>query len=232
MQSITTRTAALAALGIAALVVGGCPTTRQAGSVERRGFLRDYSRLQKGADGQALERWVNPAADWSGYTSVVLEPVQIWAAKDTELFELSAEERKALLDYLHAAMARELGQVIQVVERPGEGTIRVRLALTGAESSSAALDTVSTVLPIGLALSGLKSLATGRASFVGAAMVEAELTDARSGITLAQAVDQRFGGKSLGGATSSWSDAQEAFDFWAAGMAKFVDEQQAGEAGE
>ena len=43
--------------------------------------------------------------------------------------------------------------------------MHVRVAITEAEDSNVTLDTISTIVPIGLALSGLSALATGEWGF-------------------------------------------------------------------
>ena len=95
--------------------------------------------------------------------------------------------------------------------------MRLRIALTEAESSYVVLDTVSTVLPIGLALAGLQTAATGSCSFVGSAGVEAELQDSQTGKRLMAAVDRRVGGKMTGQGDKfdEWRTVKNAVDYWA-----------------
>ena len=93
--------------------------------------------------------------------------------------------------------------------------MRISVALTEATTSNAVLDTVSSVLPTGYIFSGTKSLATGTGTFMGAASVEAKITDAELGTLLAAAVDRRGGAKGLSGVTSEWSDVEDSFQYWA-----------------
>ena len=67
-------------------------------------------------------------------------------------------------------------------------------------------------------VSGVTKLATGTYAFVGTAGIEAEFLDSLSGHRLAAAIDERAGGRSLRGGNTTWSDVQNAFDFWAAQM--------------
>jgi len=223
------RAFGLAALALAAVALCGCPTTQQARSVETNGFLSNYSRLEQGESGQALLRWVKPGADFARFEKVQVLPVRIWALPGSGLSEVGKKDRQALVDYFNAALVREIGAEFELVASAGPDTLRFSAALTDAETSSVALDTVSSVLPVGLALAQLKNVATGTPAFVGAVTVEVELSDAGTGEVLAQAVDRRVGGKSLSGATSSWSDAQAAFDYWAARLRAFLVEQRGGE---
>jgi hypothetical protein len=73
---------------------------------------------------------------------------------------------------------------------------------------------ISAVLPQMRLISGAKRLATGTASFVGSAGVEAELLDSLSGERLAAAIDRRAGQTRLRGSDSTWEDVEQAFDHW------------------
>jgi hypothetical protein len=89
------------------------------------------------------------------------------------------------------------------------------MALTDAEQSNPGLDTVSTVMPMGLAASTLTGVVTGKPSFVGEAQAEGRVLDGGSGELLAAAVDRRVGGKSIEGSVDSWGDVDAALQHWA-----------------
>jgi hypothetical protein len=93
--------------------------------------------------------------------------------------------------------------------------MKIKLAITDADSSETALNTISTVMPIGLALSSLKRVVTGSDSFVGEAQCEIDIRDSFTETRLAAAVDRRIGTKALRSKFGGWNDAKEAFDFWA-----------------
>ncbi|MDH5429968.1 MAG: DUF3313 domain-containing protein, partial [Nitrospirota bacterium] len=82
-------------------------------------------------------------------------------------------------------------------------------------TSKTVLDTISSVLPTGYLFSGTKSLATGTGTFMGAASVEAKITDAELGTLLAAVIDRRGGAKRLPGSTAKWSDVENSFQYWA-----------------
>src|SRR5262244_867808 len=76
------------------IAVGGCAATQEAKSVQKSGFLGDYSRLKEGqrgsffsqgAEGQALLVYKNPAADWRKYRKIWLDSVTVWMSqKDSQ----------------------------------------------------------------------------------------------------------------------------------------------------
>lgn len=191
-------------------------TTEQQRGVTESGFLKDYSILRPGAEGEAAFRYVNPNARFSAYDKVLVEPVTLWAASKDSLKDIDEADRSMILDYLHTALVRRLGEKMSIVNEAGPGVLRIRAAITEADKAPAVMSTVSTVMPMMWAASNLKKIAVGTQSFVGKAGGEIEITDSVTGELLAAAVDRRSGTKSLeriGG--GSWDDFRNACDVWA-----------------
>ncbi len=203
-------------LALVFLGVTACATTQQANDVVTAGFLDDYSILQRGVgDHEALRRYVNPIADWKKYTKVMIDPVQLWMGQGSSLRNIPTEERLRLTSLLFGKIRDGLLADYRVVREPGPHVMRISVALTEATTSNVVLDTISSVLPTGYLFSGAKSVATGTGTFMGAASVEAKITDAEIGTLLAAAVDRRGGAKSLSGSTAKWSDVEDSFQYWA-----------------
>ena len=112
----------------------------------------------------------------------------------------------------------QLGQDYALVDRPGSGVLRLRIALTDAWGTKPVLDTLSTVVPVGLAISALERVALGKPLTTGSVRIEAEALDGETGVRLAALVDERVGAKITGrfDKWSKWQDARDAFDYWAA----------------
>jgi hypothetical protein len=197
------------------LGLGACATTEQTRSAKPSGFLKNYSQLRKGDGERAQLFYINRNINFSAYSKVMIEPVTIWHGEGSDLSSVPRDELQQMSDYLYSATRRELGSILKVVERPGPGVMRVRMAITTAKGSNVPMDIVTNVLPPALVINWGKKLATGTHSFVGKAAIEAEVLDSLSYVRLAAAVDERAGGKTFEGKTSKWSDVQEAFDYWA-----------------
>ena len=206
------------------LVVTGCAATQEAKSVEKSGFLGDYSLLKEGerstfhqgAENQALLIYKNPAADWRKYRKVQLDPVTVWMSqKDSQLKDVSVEDRQRLATLLWSKLDEQLRKDYQMTGQAGQDVMRVQVAITEAESSNAVLDTVTSVIPQTRLLSGMVSLGRGVSLFTGSSSVEFKLTDTETGTILAEAVDRRGGTKSLRGVTNSWNDVEEGYRYWA-----------------
>ena len=203
--------AALVLLG----VIAGCSVTQQA-SVQRvaaPGFLGDTSMLTPGDKDQASLRYVSPAAQWTQYRKVLLEPVTFWGDDKTRI---SAKDQQMLCNFLHQQLYDQLSQKFEMVSEPGEGVMRLQVALVDAEAATPVLRTVSMVIPQARALSTLKYLATGTYPFIGGAEAEAKMTDSVTGQLLGEWVHKRVGGGSIKTAAQwEWGDAENAMKEWA-----------------
>lgn len=203
--------------------IGGCASTQEAKSVEKSGFLGDYSLLKEGqrstfsegAEDQALWIYKNPAADWRKYKKIQLDPVTLWMSqKDSQLKDVSVEDRQRLSAVLWKELNEQLRKDYEITSQPGPDVMRIQVAITEAGDSNATLDTVTSIIPQTRLLTGVKGMATGVSGFTGSASAELKVTDASDTI-LAAAVDRRGGTKSLSGVTNEWNDVEEAFRFWA-----------------
>ena len=204
--------------------IGGCAATQEAKSVEKSGFLGDYSLLKEGQrstfkegpEDQALLVYKNPAADWRKYKKIRLDPVTIWMSqKDSQLKDVSVEDRQRLTTLLWSKLDEQLRKDYELTSQPGPDVMQVQVAITEAGESWAVLDTVTSIIPQTRLLTGAKGMATGVSGFTGSASVEAKITDTETGTILTEAVDRRGGTKSLRGVTNSWHDVEEGYRFWA-----------------
>ena len=197
------------------LLATSCATTHAVRHVKTSGFLGDYSQLRPGGDGEPALIY-RQAAEGRSYDKILIDPVVAYAGPGTRLQKLSPEDRQALLDYFHAALREQLGQDFALAEASGPGTLRLRVALTDARGSKILLDTLSTVVPVGLAISALQRVALGQTTTSGRATIEAEVLDAQTGERLVALVDGRAGRKVTGrfDKWKKWQDVRDACDYW------------------
>jgi hypothetical protein len=191
----------------------GCGATRRADPGKGQGFLDDYSKLEKGKDGEAELRWINPKADFTRYDKAIVDPVTFWRGSDAKA-GLSPEQRQALADYFHSTLRQELAKYFSIVEKPTPGAMRFTGAITRLGGRNVTMDTVSTYIPQMRVVAEAKGLFTGKPAFVGEAVLEGRVTDAWTGELMAAAMDRRVGGKSFKG-MDNWADVRAAIDAWA-----------------
>jgi hypothetical protein len=207
--------------GLSLLLLSACTTTQKAAVNQTDvncAFLgNDCSLLTTGGKDQAGMRYVNPAAKWSQYNKVLIDPVTYWGGDSTKL---SASDQQMLVNYFSQQLKEKLGEKFQIVNQPGPGVMKLDVALTDAETATPVMRSISMIVPQAHMLANLKYLATGSMPFVGAAQAEAKITDSTSGQILAMAVDKRIGGGSFTtGFQWQWGDAENAVNHWAELMA-------------
>ena len=123
------------------------------------GVPGDYSQLERGGRGRPLLIYRDPAADFTAYKRIQIDPVAGYIGAHSRLQKIAPEDRQALLDYFHATLRKRLTEDYELVNEPGPGVLRLRVAVTDAQGSKVAMDTLSTVVPVGLALSALEKVA-------------------------------------------------------------------------
>ena len=185
------------------------------------GFLGSYAGLEKGPEGGVAQRYLKPGVDFSKYKKLMVDSVVFFLADDAEYKGINAEDMKELSDTFNKAMIDALSKDYPLVAEAGPDVIRVRVAVTHLKPSKPGAAAVTTVMPIGLALSFVKKGVTGEYTGVGSTGIEAEFLDSLTNERIAAAVDEQAGGKLSG--FEKWSASKEAFEFWAGRLKTFLD---------
>src|SRR2546423_5651227 len=186
------------AIGATAVLLAACSTTQEATVSPadlKCGFLGPAcAQLSSGSEGQIALRYVNPAAKWTRYSKIMIQPVTFWGDENSKV---SAEDQQRLVNFLYTALDQELAKQFQVVDQDGPDVMKLQVAVTDLAAATPGLRTMTMLIPQARLLSTLKRGATGSYPFVGGAQAEFKVTDSTSGELLAAGVDQRLGGGSL-----------------------------------
>jgi hypothetical protein len=215
------KSGVMAAVVVSAVFLCGCASTHQKRSVEGSGFLKDYSQLKDRGGDTAMLSYIDPKADFRAYNKIMIDPIRAYAKdKDSSMAKLSKEKQQDLLNYFDAALREQLKTDYILVNQPGPGVLRLRIAVTEAKGSRVVLDTVSSVVPVGMVVGAAKAIVTGKNLSVGEIGAECEGVDSMTGKRLFAAVDARVGRKYTFkfNKFSKWHTAKDAMDFWAEQM--------------
>ncbi|MBV9202217.1 MAG: DUF3313 domain-containing protein [Alphaproteobacteria bacterium] len=207
-------------------IIGG--DTKQLTDVQPvAGFLPEPSLLHRGGAGQADLVYRSPTANFASYNKVILEPVAIWAAPDSQLNTVPAAQRQAAVNKFNSDLYNALSRRCQIVTSPSPGTMRMRFALVDAKIPNATVNTVATYTPYASTAYSLASLAfnNGVGYFAGNATAEGYATDATNGGLLWEAVDKRGGTTAVAENTlNTWLDVDHAFQAWSEQLASRMQE--------
>jgi Protein of unknown function (DUF3313). len=177
----------------------------------------DYALMHPapGAEGRMV--WRKPGLDPKEYTSVLLDPTVVWQmealAKDSGA---SPEELTALAKYFDDVLRKTLTSIefpLTDVAKPR--AMRISAAIVQVKTSRPALNTISSVLPVGIVMTlGRKAVGASDPS-VGACTIELRFSDATTGETLGLFADHKVGDKYDTANFSKLGQTEKAMDQWA-----------------
>jgi hypothetical protein len=211
---------------IALMFLASCASTGSKKTIEAeqatKGFLNGYyEKMEPGPKGGAKMRWLKPGVDFSRYNKVMLDSIIFFFANDSENKGIDAYEMKELADKFNRQIFDVLNDTYPVVAEPGPDVIRLRAAITDLKQSRPALSAVTTVIPVGLAISAVKKGAGGSWSGSGATSAEFMALDSMTNDVIAVAQDERKAG--FEERFTKWGSTEEAFEFWADRMKFLLD---------
>ncbi|NYS42309.1 DUF3313 domain-containing protein, partial [Pseudomonas syringae pv. actinidiae] len=83
------------------------------------------------------------SVNWNQYDKIMLEPVVIYSGADAQFSDLERNEKTVLANDMTVKFSEALGKHFRFADTPARGTLRIRLTLTGAETTVAGLSTFS-----------------------------------------------------------------------------------------
>jgi hypothetical protein len=217
-KELTFMIKSIVALSLA-LTLMACATQ----PAKQSGFLKDYQgKMAPGPEGGAELRWLEPGVDFGKYNRVMLDSVTFYLADDSEYKGIDPVEMKELADACNLAIVNALKDKYPIVSEPGPDVVRLKVALTGIKQSRPVLSGVTSIVPVGLAISVVKKGATGAWTGSGAVSAETMVIDSTTNRVIGVAQDDQTAGFTE--RFSKYGSAEEAFGFWAGRIRLFMDQ--------
>jgi hypothetical protein len=200
------------------MLLAGCATTKPSQS----GFLGEYYQyLEPGPEGAAKMRWMKPGVDHTKYKKFMVDYVVFTLADDSEYKGINGDEMKQLGDAASLALVNALKERYPIVSEPGPDVARIKLAIVGLKQSRPVLSAVTTVIPVGLAVSLVKRGATNAWTGSGATRAELLALDSMTNEVIGAAYDEYKAG--FAERFSKWGSVEEAFKFWGERGTQYID---------
>jgi len=158
------------------LALAGCasPDPVPYSGLASTGYMRPA-----GPDGDHRVPYIyETAVDWRSYRYVILDPVSLYGGPDAQFGELSQAERISLADYMHRRFSDELSKSFRLTNQPGPNTLRIKLTLTGASTTTPVLGALSRFDIAGGLYNGVQSVRGGEGTMTGSVIYAAEIYDA------------------------------------------------------
>ncbi|EPR40502.1 Protein of unknown function DUF3313 [Desulfovibrio sp. X2] len=172
--------------------------------------------MEKVLDVKDGEAWRKPGATLADYDRFILDPAQCRIpGYDPATASVPPDQLRILAEYFSRVLREAIPSDYPLVTSPGPRTLRITPIITGVEPSNPVMNTITSVVPLGIVLSLAESAATGKASYVGSASVEIEFHDALSGELVGLYRGQKDGEKYDSSGFSETGVARKAFEEWA-----------------
>jgi hypothetical protein len=189
--------AALAVVGLAA----GCASK----PMETKSFLTDYDNL-KLVD-EDFSFYKAPDMSTANYPKLIVTPIEFALSPD-DLASFTDGQKQQIREHAQKTVNKLLTPYFQMVQQPGPGTGKLRVAFTDIEQSNALL----ALYPM------TRAAGAGR----GGAAIQGEIVDSETNTQLV-AWTRKFKGSMLhGSGAGALSDIMTAIDVWAEGAAKVL----------
>ncbi len=187
---MTTRTIAFHILTAAALLLAAC------GSAEPVAYtdIASSPHLLPNIDdssGRMPYRYTT-TVDWRTYSRVIVDPVAIYRGRDNQFGDMSESDRAVLAGYMQAQFTEKLRRRFQLAVDPAPNTLRVRLTLTGAATTTPVLGPLSRFDLAGGVYNGVQSVRGGEGTFTGSVVYAVELYDASTNRLLGAYVSKQY----------------------------------------
>lgn len=158
--------------------------------------------------------------NWRSYDALILDPVAVYRGPDAQFGEMSDDDKARLAAFMQRQFTEKLGQVFRLANTPRPGTLRVRLTLTGAETNTPVLTTLTRFDLAGGLYNGVQAARGREGMMSGAVFYAVEIYDAAANTLLDAAIYKQYpGAYNIGASLGSLSAAETGIEKGAASLA-------------
>ena len=133
-----------------------------------------------------------PATDWRVYNRLTIEPVAIYRGSDHQFGDMAEADKASLAEHMQREFAEKLKSRFTIADRPGANTLRLKLTLTGAVTSTPVLGTLSHFDLAGGLYNGVQTLRGGEGLMTGSVIYAVEIRDASDNRLLTAFVAKQY----------------------------------------
>lgn len=120
------------------------------------------------------------AVDWSKYSSVMIDPVTIYSGADGQFDDMPTSDKQTLATYMQQKFQQALQPRFHQVNTPAADTLRLKLTLTGADTTPQVVGTVTKFDLAGGPYNIVQSIRGGQGMMSGYVNYAVELYDANT----------------------------------------------------
>jgi len=208
LKSITMRRAS--AVAVCALLAG-CASPKP---VAYTG-IASSSQLRADPDDESghIPYRYQTQVDWQNYDKVIIDPVAIYRGADHQFGDMSDADKNALGSYMGTRFAQSLSKRFLATGTPDRHTLRIKLTLTGAETTTPVIGTFTHIDLAGNLYNGVQAIRGGEGLIAGSVIYSVEIYDASNARLLAAYISKQYpGALNIGASFGSLSAAETGID--------------------
>jgi hypothetical protein len=130
--------------------------------------------------------------NWSQYSAVILDPVTLYQGTDNQFGDLAQADRQSLARYMHSQFSERLKQRFKLTQVPAPNAMRVKLTLTGAQTTTPFLGTFTRFDLAGGPYNIVQSIRGKEGTFTGSVFFSVEIYDASTNRLLNAYVTKQY----------------------------------------
>ncbi|CAB3726843.1 DUF3313 domain-containing protein [Paraburkholderia rhynchosiae] len=130
--------------------------------------------------------------DWRRYKRIVIDPVAIYRGADDQFGDMGDQDKTTLANYAQSAFAKKLGKRFEVASDSGASTLRLKVTLTGAGTTTPVLGPFTHFDIGGNLYNGVQAIRGREAAFSGYVIYAVELRDASTNQLLQAYVTKQY----------------------------------------
>ncbi|MGB8602713.1 MAG: DUF3313 domain-containing protein [Rhizomicrobium sp.] len=187
---ITPATLTFLCLGLLCLALTGCGTA----DPTRYKNLDTSAQLVPNPkdDGGRVPYRYAAAVNWHAYDKIIIDPVTIYSGDDQQFGDMDPKDKAELAHYMQRQFNKALSQQRQLMQSPSDGTLRVKLTLTGAETNTPVVTTLTHFDIAGGLYNGVQAIRGHEGAMGGAVMYSVEIYDAQTSRLLNAYISKRY----------------------------------------
>lgn len=132
------------------------------------------------------------AVNWHAYDKIIIDPVTIYSGYDQQFGSMDPKDKAELAHYMQRQFNKALSKDRHLVQTPTEGTLRVKLTLTGAETNTPLVTTMTHFDIAGGLYNGVQAIRGHEGAMGGAVMYSVEIYDAQTNHLLSAYISKRY----------------------------------------
>jgi Protein of unknown function (DUF3313) len=167
------------AFGLCSAALAGCATTHPV-NYQRLTSASQLAPNPQDKHGHVPFLYSAADNDWHKYNAVIIDPVIVYGGPDQQFGKTPDADKAVLAAYMEQQFAEALKPKFALAKAPGPTTLRIQLTLTGLETNTPVLSSLTKIAPVNLIVNVVQTARDKQAIFTGSVSYAVEIYDSAS----------------------------------------------------